>query len=199
MSGSALLAYAVALMIAIASPGPAVLAILSKSITKGSKPAVAMALGIAVGDVLLGSLAMLGLVVILALFGWLMTVIKFCAAAYLIFLGIRMWRSSPRLATDTSAARADLVAGLVVALSNPKAILFHASLMPLIIDLEKLTFAGAFAIWAIIFAITMAVMGGYALLGGHVRQWIRTPSRLSWMNRAAGAAMVGTGFAVAAR
>ena len=200
MSNASLIAYAVALILAVATPGPAMIAVISKGVAQGTRPALVAASGVAVADVLLGSLALAGLVAILALFGWVMIVIKF-AGRHLSRSGSASrcggpCRKSARLRTR---ARSDFGAGLAVALGNPKAILFHASLMPLIIDLRLLDWSSAATILLIIFTVNLTVMSGYALLAGRGGRWLRTPARLKWMNCAAGGSMVGAGIAIAAR
>ena len=199
MSNASLLAYAIALILAVATPGPAMIAVLSKGVAHGTRPALTAASGVAVADVLLGALALGGLAAILALFGWVLVAIKFAAAAYLIWLGVKMWRTVPQIEPSTKAGGGDFAAGLAVALGNPKAILFHASLMPLIIDLRLLEWSSAATILLIIFTVNLTVMSGYAFLAGRGGRWLKAPARRKWMNRAAGGSMVGAGIAIAAR
>lgn len=150
---------------------------------------------------MLGSLALLGLVALAAAFGWVFAVIKYAGAAYLIWLGVKMWRSKPQLANgeETGSDRnfPGFGLGLAVAIGNPKAILFHASLMPLILDVTALTMSAAIIILGIILAINLTVMTGYAALSGGASRWFRTPARLRWLNRVSGGAIVGTGVAIA--
>lgn len=200
MTDTTLLAYAAALSLAVATPGPATIAIISKGVAQGVRPALAAASGVAVADVLLGALALAGIAAILALFAWVFILIKFAGAFYLVWLGVKMWRTLPQIGQSAGAVGGrDFLFGLVVALGNPKAILFHASLMPLLIDLRHLDWGSAAAILAIIFAVNLAVMGSYAILAGRGAGWLRTPARLKWMNRAAGGTMVGAGVAIATR
>lgn len=202
MTGAALLAYAAALAIAVATPGPAMLWLISSGISRGARTALAGALGIALGDVGLGSVALLGLAAVAAAFAWLLTVVKYAAAVFLVWLGIRYWRASgvaPDAASTSALAPRALPAGLLVALSNPKAILFHASLMPLVVDLRELDLEASMLVLAIVFVVNLAVMSGYALLSGGASRWFRTPQRLRWMGRVAGGTMIGTGALVASR
>jgi threonine/homoserine/homoserine lactone efflux protein len=200
MTTTALLAYALALILAIATPGPAMLAVIGRGLAQGSRPALLMAGGVAVADVILGSLALLGLAALMAAFSWLFAVVKYAGAAYLVWLGIRMLRAPLVLDKETHpVSKRDFLVGMAIALSNPKAILFHASLMPLIVDLRLLDQASALAILTIIFFANLAVMSAYALLAGRGSAWFRTPKRLRWLNLAGGGSMVGAGAIVAAR
>lgn len=203
MTTTAAVAYAVALFIAAATPGPAMLAVLSTGIVKGSRPALFMGAGVAIGDVILVSLAMIGLAAAAAAFGWLFGFVKYAGAAWLVWLGIRMWRA-PVQPLDEAEAREHRLSrqfwlGGAIALGNPKAILFHASLMPLLMDVTRLTLADALVIVAIVAAVNLVIMSGYALLAGRAARWLRTPARIRAVNRVAGGTMVGAGALIATR
>ena len=202
MSDAALFAYAAALLLAVMTPGPAMFAVISTGLARGGGPAVATGAGVALADVVLATLALLGLAALAQSAGWLFAVVKYAGAAYLIWLGIRMWRADPRLENHPAArsgrGRA-FALGVSVGLGNPKAILFHASLMPLILDLADLTPSAAAAILAIVLSTNLAVMSGYGVAAGSAQRWFRTPRRLRWMNRLGGGAMIGTAAAITAR
>jgi len=200
MTAASLLAYALALVLAVATPGPAMVALMARSVARGARAGLRMALGIAVADVVLGALTLLGLAALLASYAWLLIVLKYAGAAYLLWLGFKMWRSPPTQdAAGPPRRGGDFGAGLAVGLSNPKAMLFHASLMPLIIDLRLLDGPSAAAIVAIIFAANLSVMSVYALTAGTGGRHLRAPARLRSMNRIAAGAMIGAGVAIAAR
>jgi threonine/homoserine/homoserine lactone efflux protein len=199
MTAASLVGYALALVLAVATPGPAMIALVARSLARGAGPGLRMAFGIALADVLLGTLALLGLAALLATYAWAVTMLKYAAAAYLLWLGVRMWRSSPiQSQAAAPAAGGDVAAGLAVGLSNPKAMLFHASLMPLIVDLRELDARSAAIILAIIFFANFGVMSAYAVLAGRGSGWFRTPARARWLNILGGGSMIGAGAIVAA-
>lgn len=194
------MAYALALIVAVATPGPAMLAVIGRSLSHGFRPAMMLTAGIAIADVMLGSLALAGLAALMAAYAWLFEVVKYGGAAYLLWLGVRMWRAP----VDTSRqepqlGRKGLAAGMAIALANPKAILFHASLMPLILDIGSLDWRATAAILSMIFCVNLIVMGGYAFLAGRGSGWFTAPSRQRWLNRLGGGSMVGAGAIAAAR
>lgn len=200
MTAASLLAYALALVLAVATPGPAMIALIARSAARGAPSGVQMALGIAVADMILGSLALLGLAALLASYAWMLAVLKYAGAFYLLWLGIRMWRSpTAHGVADSPTSGGSTGTGLAVGLSNPKAMLFHASLMPLIIDLRLLDWPSAAAILSIIFLANFSVMSVYAVTAGAGGRRIRSSSRLKWMNRLASGAMLGAGAAIATR
>ena len=200
MTAVSLLAYAAALIVAVATPGPAMAALIARSVAQGARAGLGMALGIAIADVILGALALAGLAALLASYGWALTVLKYAAVAYLLWLGLRMWRSPPppRGSNRPTDGR-DLRAGVAVGLSNPKAVLFHASLMPLIVDLRLLDAASAAAIVAIIFGANVMVMSIYALTAGAGGQRLASSSGFRSMNRLAAGTMIGAAAAIAVR
>lgn len=203
MNETVFVAYAAALALAVATPGPATLAVVSKGIARGPSKATTMALGIAIGDVILGAIALIGLAAVAAAFGWALTIIKFAGAAYLVWLGIRYWRSSMRddggVDVRVGSHYASFAAGTAIAIGNPKAILLHASLMPLIIDVGEIAPGEAAAILAIILAVNATIMCAYAVMAGGAARWLDQPVRRRWMERFAGTAAIATGTAIAYR
>jgi threonine/homoserine/homoserine lactone efflux protein len=203
MTMTAMIAYAAALLVAVATPGPAMFGVISTGLARGTSAAVAVGFGVALGDILLVSVALLGLGAIAATFGWVFAFVKYAGAAYLIWIGIKMWRSKPELTsgqpTQSRHPLRNVGLGAAMALGNPKAILFHASLMPLLLDLGSMTILDAGVVLSIVFTVNTATMGFYGLLSGHASSWLRTPSRVRWMNRIAGSAMVATGAVIASR
>jgi len=200
MTAASLLAYALALVVAVATPGPAMIALIARSAARGARAGAQMAFGIALADLVLGTLALLGLAALLASYAWMLTVLKYAGALYLLWLGIKMWRlPPPHDDADAPTSGGDIGTGLAFGLSNPKAMLFHASLMPLIIDLRLLDWSSAAAILSIIFLANFSVMSVYAVTAGAGGRRLRSSSRIKMMNRLSAGAMLGAGAAIAAR
>ena len=197
------LTYLLALFLASATPGPAMLAVISTGIGRGVAPALACGLGIALSDLLLVSVVLAGLAVIAQTFGWIFFVIKYAGAAYLIYLGYRMWRAASHVQADVSRESGgcgrSLLLGAAIAFGNPKAILFHASLMPLILDIGSLDASGVIIVLAAVFGVNIVTMGSYAVLAGMSSRWLRTPRAVRAVNRLGGSAMIGTGVLIATK
>lgn len=201
MNTAALLAYAAALVVAVVIPGPAALAVISTGIASGARRANLLACGIAAGDVVLSAVALTGLAVLALSFGWVFALVKYAGAACLIWLGIRMWRAPVTAVLPepgSGGGLRPLALGLAVALGNPKAILFHASLMPLIVDIPALSWAEIAAVLTIVAAVNLAVMTAYGNFAGSASRWFHRPGLRRLLNRAGGGAMVGTGALIAA-
>jgi threonine/homoserine/homoserine lactone efflux protein len=203
MTLTVFLAYCAAHFVAAVTPGPSMLAVIATGVSRGTRRGIMVGIGVALGDMTLVTIAMCGLIALAQAFSVVFLAARYLGAAYLVWLGVMMWRSAGRIETDTAqpaggAGRAFLL-GLMLALSNPKAILFHASLMPLILDLRTLTVMDALLIMAVVFSVNVLTMSTYSVLAGKSSVWFRTGSRLRWMNRIAGGAMIGTGALIASR
>ena len=128
------LAFVAASSLLLVIPGPTVLLVVSYALGQGWRTALPMAVGVALGDFTAMTLSMLGLGALLAASATLFTVLKWIGAAYLIWLGVKLWRAGGTLEatprTDAvSAARMLGHAWLVTAL-NPKSITFFVAFLP---------------------------------------------------------------------
>jgi threonine/homoserine/homoserine lactone efflux protein len=204
LSAPALLTYALALTLAVASPGPAMVAVVVTTIARNVRAGAAIALGVALGDLPLVLLVLYGLAVIAQSLGWLFVLIKFAGAVYLVWLGIRLWSAKPELPDDGATEQGGgtlrhVVLGAAVALGNPKAILFHAGMMPLLLDFTRITPLDTLLVAAVVLAVDLGVGFCYALLAWRGRRFVRSPRQIRIVNRVGGTAMIGSGVLVAAR
>ncbi|MBN9219150.1 MAG: LysE family translocator [Mesorhizobium sp.] len=203
MTPTAFLAYCAAVTLAAATPGPAMFTVITNGVSRGFLRAFIAGVGVAAGDAVLVTLALLGLVALAQTFEWIFLLLKYAGAAYLIFLGVKMWRASAGASHEPQTVEARLsrsfFLGASIALGNPKAILFHASIMPLILNLDTMTFFDGLLVVAVVISVNILTMGMYAALAGRASGWFRTPKRMRLMNRFAGSAMIGTGALIAAR
>src|SRR5882757_9684161 len=92
---SILAAFAVALAIAVALPGPGIFAVVSCAIGRGFREALALICGIIIGDLIYFYLAVLGMAALARSMGEFFIVIKLAGAGYLIWLGLKLWRQKP--------------------------------------------------------------------------------------------------------
>ena len=106
MSFEAWLAFAAASTVLLVIPGPTVLLVVSYALGQGWRTALPMAVGVALGDFTAMTLSMLGLGALLATSATLFTALKWLGAAYLVYLGLKLWRAGGTLeaAPRTDAA-----------------------------------------------------------------------------------------------
>ena len=125
-----------AILIGAMSPGPSFVLVARTSIALGRRDGLAAALGMGIGGVLFGALALLGLQALLTRLAWLDAGLKLVGGAYLLYLAIRLWRgAAERIAVPTTAApqaatmRRSFSLALATQLSNPKTALFYGSVI----------------------------------------------------------------------
>jgi threonine/homoserine/homoserine lactone efflux protein len=200
-----LLAFAAALAVAVAIPGPGIFAVVSCALGRGFREALALIAGVIAGDLVYFTLAVLGMAALARSMGELFIIIKLAGAAYLIWLGVKLWRQPPVPMTAEDGGisrrgfRRSMLGGFMVTISNPKTIAFYAGLLPTFVDLEKLSAGDALAMGLTVVLIVGLIPSAYALAASASRRFLAQPSRLKIMNRAAGTMMIGTGVTVAAR
>lgn len=134
--------FSAALLIAAASPGPGIIALVARVIGAGTHGAGAFAAGMIAGDLVWLGVAVLGLAAIAHVFGEIFLVIKFGGAAYLLYLAWKMWTAPAQPATVEADCHRDsrlrlFLGGLSVALGNPKVIAFYLALVPNLIDIAR--------------------------------------------------------------
>ncbi len=129
-------------LVATITPGPAVLLVATHSINYSPTRAVYTILGNISGLFIMSLLSVLGLGAIVLCSTTAFTLIKGLGACYLIYLGIKLWRSGfTQITTGKHSPRTKRIGnlklytqGLMVALSNPKAIAFTTALFPQFIN-----------------------------------------------------------------
>lgn len=130
--------------IATITPGPAILLVSTHSIIYGLKRALATILGNISGLFVMSVLSIIGLSTMLLYSNTIFIAVKFAGGAYLIYLGVKLWRfgfsgkinknSKPTERDKIPSVTSLYVQGLFVALSNPKAIAFTTALFPQFIE-----------------------------------------------------------------
>ena len=202
LSWPTLTAFAIVFAFAAASPGPAVAAVLARVIAKGSSGMVFFVLGLMLGDLIWLSAAVFGLAALAALFQPLFLVLKYLGAAYLLFLAWKLWHA-PAIAASAEPVRGQGVrlfgGGLLLAMGNPKTMLFYLALLPTLIDLPSLNAVGFAELAAVVAVVFVAVFTAYVVLAVQARRVFTSPRAIRMVNRTSGVAMAGAAAAVAVR
>src|SRR4051812_43338789 len=203
MHSSVLVAFAIALAIAVALPGPGIFAVVSCALGRGLRAALAMIVGVILGDLIYFYLAVLGMAALARSMGEFFIAVKLAGAVYLVWLGVKLWREKPAdpgaVGAATQPGHRNLLGGFMVTISNPKTIAFYAGLLPTFIDLEKLSPTDAAAMGAIVILTVGLIPAGYAMAAASSRRFFRSPARLRLLNRTAGTMLIGSGVTVAVR
>jgi threonine/homoserine/homoserine lactone efflux protein len=182
-------------------PGPTISLVMSYALSQGSRAAAAIVAGVALGDLTAMSLSLVGLGALLATSATLFTALKWIGAAYLVYLGIKLWRAPVKTADTTAATVPAKVmfghAWLVTAL-NPKSIVFFVAFVPQFIDPHRPYLPQALILIATFVILAAANAGAYALVASRLKSAIRRPSVQRWVNRTGGTVLVGAGVAAVA-
>ncbi len=192
-------AFAAASSILLVIPGPTVLLVVSYALGQGWRTALPMAIGVALGDFTAMTLSMLGLGALLATSATLFTILKWVGAAYLVYLGIKLWRAGGTLdaAPRTDAVSAAKMLGhawLVTAL-NPKSITFFVAFLPAFLD-PKADFLTQMLVFETTFLVlAFANAFGYALVASRARRFASDPRAIGVVNKVGGGLLVGAGVA----
>jgi threonine/homoserine/homoserine lactone efflux protein len=195
------LAFAAASAVLLVIPGPTILLVVSYALGQGWRAALPVSIGVALGDFTAMTLSMLGVGAILATSATIFTTLKLLGAGYLIYLGIKLFRSGGTLdvAPRTDAVSTVKMIGhawLVTAL-NPKSITFFVAFLPQFLDKH-----GDFATQMLIFETTFLVLAfsnaaGYALIASRARSLVGNPKAIGLFNKAGGTLLIGAGLATA--
>lgn len=195
--------FTVAVFLLCGTPGPNMLHILSRSVEMGMKKSLAAMAGCLTALVLVLTASAAGLTTLLLTLPGVFEVLRYLGVAYLIYLGVKAWRSdaSPTATHETglnplrSPGRL-FRDGFTIGISNPKLILFAAAFFP------QFVHAGApkapqFAILVLTFAAIEALWYfAYALGGQSLSQYLAAPKLRRLFNRITGGIFVAFGLAL---
>ncbi|AWM87643.1 LysE family translocator [Microvirga sp. 17 mud 1-3] len=199
MSFETWLAFAAASTVLLVIPGPTILLVVSYALGQGWRTALPMAIGVALGDFTAMTFSLLGLGALLAASATLFTLLKWAGAAYLVWLGIKLWRAGGAMDAKPRADAASSLkmlshAWLVTAL-NPKGITFFVAFLPQFIDPKADLFpqVGIFAATFLVLAFANAFT--YALIASRARNAVRNPRTMGIVNKIGGSLLIGAGIA----
>ncbi|MCO6176786.1 LysE family translocator [Ciceribacter sp. RN22] len=203
MTAATLLAYAGALFIAAAIPGPGMTAIVARALGSGFRPTFFMGLGLILGDLCYLTAVVLGLSYVAQTFVTPFLVIKYAGAVYLGYIAYKLWTAG-LLPQEVQARKggglgASFLSGLFVTLGNPKTMLFYVALVPTLIPLQSIGPADYAALAGITFVVLLAVLIPYIVLAARARTLLKQPSALKLLNRVAGSILASTAAYIAVR
>jgi homoserine/homoserine lactone efflux protein len=184
------------------TPGPNGLLSLTHGACFGVRSTVYTVLGGAVGFFLVIAASLAGMGALLAASERAFTIAKWIGAAYLVYLGVRVWRApapvislAPRdLASGEAKPLRMFNQGLLVAVSNPKALIFFTAFLPQFMEsgvpyfVQLAALGGTFVVVEIVYELLLAAMAQ------RIAPWLARHGR--WFNRAAGTTFVGIGAAL---
>ncbi len=186
----------------VLSPGPGVVMTLSNALRYGMRGTFGGILGIASGALCVAAISATSVGVLLATSALAFTVLKWVGAAYLVYLGVKLWRApSFRFAEQAVAHEASFarrfVEGITLQFTNPKAIFFFLSVFPQFIDAQA-DYATQFAVLVMTYAVLVVLIHSvYAFFARRAKTWLSSERGGRLVNRSAGATFVCFGAALA--
>ena len=184
-------------------PGVSVLAVSARSAAFGFAHGIFTSLGIVVGDMAFILIAIYGLSVLAGLMGNYFFLIKYLGGAYLIWLGIVLWRSKSKVEKVADSGKSSLpssfMTGLLITLGDQKAILFYLGFFPAFVDLSTISVLDT----TVILAIATVAVGGpkicYAFMADRASLILKNSKATKSINIVAGSVMVAVGVLLIAR
>ncbi|MFG5379855.1 LysE family translocator [Yoonia sp. R2-816] len=194
------LLFASASAIALAIPGPTIALVITRSLSNGRQVSVPLAIGIGLGTFTGSTVAVGGAGAVLLASASAFTAVKLLGAAYLIYLGIKLFIADPTppdvaFRRNNKSTLHALRDGFFITLLNPKSIAFSAAFIPLFIQPD-----GSYLWQATILIAAFSVLAtlnalAFALGTDVLRRFVRRLSVLRWMNRIGGGFLVASGVA----
>ena len=203
LSLASILALLGTLIVLAVVPSVSVLAVSARAAAFGFTHGMFTALGIVIADIIFILVAVYGLALIAGLMGEQFTLIKYIGGAYLIWLGISLWRNDSRARKSETVKQSSLgssfLTGFLITLGDQKAILFYLGFFPAFIDLSRMTPADTL----IIIAIAIVGVGGaklvYAYLADRTSLLFKNTSAIRGINMLAGGVMIAVGIFLLAK
>ncbi len=193
-----LLAFAAAACAVIVIPGPTVLLVTSYALSAGMRSALLCIAGVCAGDMLAMTLTFFGLGVVLATSATVFTWLKWLGAAYLLYLGVQLWRARGGQSVFSGAAERQpwriVGRAFMVNILHPKGLAFYAAFMPQFIAPTRPVLPQMLVLGAIFSGIALLVLLAYALLASRCRQWLVSPRAWRIFNRMGATCLVAAGL-----
>ena len=198
------LAFSGATTLLILIPGPIVTLVIANSLRYGSRAGLTNIAGTTIGNIVFFTIGGLGMVWVLAFLSDWFNVIRWAGAAYLIYIGIMQWMEKghgleehPESHTRIKPGKTFFLQGFVVAITNPKSIIFYVAFFPQFMD-PTLPAGEQLFILSVTFLIIATVLdSNYAIMAGKLRPWLTGERRGRIRNRITGTLLIGTGLALA--
>ncbi|NVK17320.1 MAG: LysE family translocator [Methylocystaceae bacterium] len=204
MSLDILLMYFVVSFFYVISPGPAIFLAISNGMTQGGRAVVASTLGNVCALFILSAVSMFGLGALLMTSAVLFTGLKIIGALYLVYLGVKQFKTSRGLHLKTLSAQAvatksyakNFREGFFLAITNPKPILFFTALFPQFLDVSRPLEIQFFVLTGVFMCLSFFSLGSYGLISRLAKGWLSDQKRMQWFHRITGGIFIVMGLSL---
>jgi homoserine/homoserine lactone efflux protein len=201
------LTYFLILFVATITPGPSMLLAMNHGVNHGVSRTLYSGLGNLVGNLLMALVSMLGLGAVLVASGVVFNIIKWLGIAYLAFIGLKLILEPVKKDADASGDPAKtprgqrktrlFIDGFIIALGNPKGILFFTALFPQFINTKDASVASFLVIFVTLGIVAFGCYMLYAFFGDRLSALFHRVSFRKVFNRVTGSVFLGSGLALA--
>ena len=176
-------------------PGPSVSVVIANSLAGGTRAGLYTILGTELSMLSMVFIVAIGLEAVMTMVSGAFEIIKLAGAAYLIWIGWKMFRSTGKLAMDEGArlpVGRYIWQGAVISWSNPKTLLFLSALLPQFVDMSRPAFSQIMLLGLILMAVATTSDSIYAFAAGRARH-VLTAARVRMVNRVSGVILMAGG------
>jgi threonine/homoserine/homoserine lactone efflux protein len=190
--------------IAVVSPGPGIALVISRSLGRGLVGLPWFIAGFVIGDLILMTVAVSGLAIIAQSYETAFLIIKLAGAAYLLWMAYKLWTTPAKPIDVQSAVTSErpmttFLSSLSFTLGNPKAITFFVSIMPIAVDMNRVSLTSYAELAVIIVMVIAPVLTAIAIIADRARRVFRSEQALRRINKGSAVAIAGAAIAVATR
>ena len=196
-----LILYFGALVILFLTPGPVWIAIIARAVSGGTKSALALTLGVSLGDLLWPIIVFLGLGFLISIYADILILIRYLAALILAIMGLQIILTTqkkirPNEKLTKSGFLAGFSAGFIAVTANPKAALFYLTLLPGFFDFTKIGPLDLAVISVVSFSVPMIGNVLMILFLSRVRNFISSPNSIRVTNVVSGILLIIVGLII---
>lgn len=197
------LIYALTVFVASIIPGPSMLLALVNGVKYGAKQSISTALGNTTASMIQATIAIAGLGVVLTTSTTLFMIIKYIGAAYLVYIGIKLFKTSFIIKEETIQITQKInhcklfKEAFIIAASNPKALIFFTALFPQFIQANNSSILHSTLLVVILGAIAFICMMIYSFSGYKIKDLFNKTSLSKYIGKVIGTIFIGLGASLA--
>lgn len=182
------------------TPGPTVFLVIGQTLSYGKKSVLPLIAGVLLGDIIAMCFSFLGLGTILKLSSHLFIVVKWVGAGYLLYLGIKSFRTKAveDMSKMPQAKQSHIFRdAMIVTALNPKGIIFFMAFFPLFVDMNNNVISQFSILAALMLFVSLLSVSTYSFFSAFLRDKITSIKAQNRFNKIGGATLVGAGVITA--
>lgn len=204
MNQEILILYAFVSFFYIISPGPAVFLALTNGLVHNMRVVAISSFANILGLFLLSAISISGLGAILTTSASLFMIVKIIGAVYLIYLGVKQFRSASSFKLENEKdntihekdLRTAFYESFFLAATNPKPIIFFIALFPQFLNLESAILPQFFVMTGIFMFFSFVSLFFYGFIAKSAKGWLRNKNTMIWFHRVTGGMFIGLGLSL---